>query len=83
MAGVSIGAFGIFAVAGRRRFDELKASCAPDCTQEERGSVHGTLLAADISLAVGLVSLGIAALLYPWAPRGAPATLSGPFLPSH
>lgn len=58
-----VGSFAFFAVSGQQRLNELRASCAPYCSDDDRSAVYGKFLAADISLAVGVASLGVAAFL--------------------
>ncbi len=48
--------FGVFAIAGERRYRELKSDCAPRCDPAGADSVRSSFLAADISLAIAALS---------------------------
>lgn len=61
---VALGSFSYFAVTGSEHQDELRASCAPRCTDAEADSVRSKYLVADISLVVGLAALGTGGYLY-------------------
>jgi hypothetical protein len=56
---LALASFGYFALRGRST-----QSCAPRCTSEEVDRLHSQYLTADISLAVGLVSLGAATYFF-------------------
>ena len=56
---VALGGFALFGISGRNRYDALIDRCAPNCPEDEAREVRKRLVAADISLVVGLVSLGI------------------------
>lgn len=75
---VGIGMFAAFALIGTSEKSDLEDTCAPNCTEDEVDSVRTKLIVADISLAVGVVSLGVAAVI--WATSGgssASADLAG------
>jgi hypothetical protein len=69
--GIAVGAFGLlalgsftyFGLTGRAEVDRLRSECAPHCNQSDVDSAQRTLLVADASLGVGIVSLGIASWL--------------------
>lgn len=42
------------------RVDDLRASCAPNCSQDERADASGMLVRTNVALAVGLSALGLA-----------------------
>ena len=81
-AGVGVAAlasFSYFALTGRSKHNDLKASCAPDCTQAQADEVSRSYLLADISLVVAAASLGAGAYFY-FTPQGdetSPGRLSG------
>lgn len=41
------------------RVDELRGSCAPDCTQQQRSDLSGTLVASNVALGAGLGALAV------------------------
>jgi hypothetical protein len=59
---LGLASFGIFAAKGAH--DRLESHCDTGCPTSEKNSVDAQLLAADISLGVGLVALGIATWMY-------------------
>ncbi|MBX3184039.1 MAG: hypothetical protein KIT72_00830 [Polyangiaceae bacterium] len=60
---VGLGAFGYFALTGSQQRRDLENDCKPACPQADVDAVDRKFLFADISLGVGLVSLGVAAYL--------------------
>jgi hypothetical protein len=63
LGGVGIVAMGSFAFFGLKAFtqgNDLKASCAPACSDADSSAVHRNALIADVSLGVGIVALGAA-----------------------
>jgi hypothetical protein len=77
---VGVGAFVTLGVLGKSQRDDLRESCAPSCTEDDLSSVKTKLLLADVSLGVGVVSLGVATFLFitssgskPKPPPAAPA----------
>jgi hypothetical protein len=54
---VALGAFGYFGATGMNDASTLRATCAPGCTDAQIQSVRLKLVAADIGLGVGVVSL--------------------------
>ncbi|MDB5216976.1 MAG: uncharacterized protein JWO86_4903 [Myxococcaceae bacterium] len=65
LAGVGAAALGV-ALYMRLRFDsrvdDLRGSCAPDCTQQQRSDVSGALVASNVALGAGIgaLALGVA-----------------------
>lgn len=60
---VGLGSFGYFAYSGTSKKSDLEKTCAPNCLQSDVDSVKQKLLIADVSLAVGIVALGVGAYL--------------------
>jgi hypothetical protein len=63
---VALGSFAYFAASGSSEYRDLQRSCGPRCDSQEVDPVRAKLLAADISLAVGVAALGSAAFLIFW-----------------
>jgi hypothetical protein len=61
---VALGSFAFFAVSGKSKENDLKDHCAPNCPDADVNVMDHRYLAADISLGVGIVSLGVATYLY-------------------
>jgi hypothetical protein len=57
---VAIGAFGYLGWQGKTDADHLRSTCAPGCDPSQVTHVRTELVAADVSLGVGVVSLGAA-----------------------
>ncbi len=51
-------------LTGRSDLEHLRTSCAPLCTDSDIASVKTKLIASDVTLGVGLVSLAIASYLF-------------------
>jgi hypothetical protein len=58
---VALGSFGYFALRGKSDADHLRSTCVPGCETSDVSAVHTKLLAADVSLGIGIASLGAAA----------------------
>lgn len=60
-----LASFAIFGLIGKGELNDLKGStgCAPFCQQSELDGVKSTMLVADVSLGVGIVALGAAAVI--------------------
>jgi hypothetical protein len=58
---VALGSFTAFALSGKSKENDLKSNCAPHCPESEVSVMDNRYLAADISLGVGIASLGVAA----------------------
>jgi hypothetical protein len=68
----ALGSFTFFGISGLQTRSDLQGTCAPGCPDSDVSSVKTRFVAADISLGVAAVSLGIAVLLYvtrPTAPH--------------
>jgi hypothetical protein len=61
---VGIAGFAGFGLSARGRLSELRDTCAPNCDPGEKRSIQTQLVLADVSLAIGVVSLGAAAYLF-------------------
>lgn len=61
---LGIGAFVTLGVLGKSQRDELRDTCAPSCSEDDVSSVRTKLILADVSLGVGVVSLGVATYLF-------------------
>jgi hypothetical protein len=72
---VALGAFSVFALKGIRDRAALIDDCKPSCASSDIDRVHNTFLVADVALAVGLVSGGLATYFF-LAGRGSPTTAS-------
>jgi hypothetical protein len=70
---IALGAFTYFALSGKAAEDELRDSCAPNCSEDDSGAVGTKYLLADISLVAALGLLGTGAYFYFTAPSE-PAT---------
>jgi hypothetical protein len=55
--------FTYFGLSARSGIDDLRSSCAPYCTDEQISDVQTKRIAADVSLGIGIVALGIATWL--------------------
>jgi hypothetical protein len=60
---LGIGSFAYFAATGYSAKQQLENSCAPACSDEDVNRVRYRYIAADASLGVGIIALGIAAYL--------------------
>jgi hypothetical protein len=60
---VGIAGFSYFGLAGNRKTNDLENSCAPFCSTDQVNTVKTDYLVGDISLGVGVVSLGAALVL--------------------
>jgi hypothetical protein len=77
LAGVAVAGgavFGVMASVAKSDFDELERSCAPGCTRPDVNAVRTKLLIANVSLGVGIVALGAAAVSYFIGRSSAPTT---------
>lgn len=69
VAAVGFISFAVFGLAGRADRDHLLDTCAPYCSKDDEKPARNKLLVADISLGVGVVSLGVATVLILTAPK--------------
>ena len=70
---VGLGLFATFGILGTNEKSELEDTCAPNCSEADVDDVRAKLIAADVSLGVGIVALGVAAVLFFTAPPATPA----------
>jgi hypothetical protein len=68
---LALGSWGYFGLSGRSRQTQLEGSCQPNCPPSEIDDVRHRYLAADISLGVAVISLGVATFLTLSAPSPA------------
>lgn len=61
---VGIGGFAFFAGTGKSDLDDLRSTCAPVCKQSDVDAAEQKILIGNISLGVGIVALGVAAVLF-------------------
>lgn len=59
----AVGSFVFFALTGSQEKDRLQSTCAPGCADADVSSLKTSYIAADISLGVGIVALGVATYL--------------------
>jgi hypothetical protein len=59
-----IAGFAILGITTRSRISELRGTCAPNCDPGEESSLRTRLILADVSLVIGLASLGAATYLF-------------------
>ena len=72
---VALGSFGYFGLTSKSDLSKLRSDCAPFCDQSQLDDVKSRMLIADVSLGVGIVALGVAAVLFVTHAGGkAPAT---------
>jgi hypothetical protein len=67
LGGVAVVGAGVFAYLGtsaRNRRTQLEQVCSPDCADSDVNSLHTRLIAADVSLGVGVAALLGAAIAY-------------------
>ncbi len=70
---LGIGGFALFGSAGKSQEADLRDSCAPNCADSKVDEVKTKYLFADISLGVGIVSLGVATYFFLSPPGGGDA----------
>lgn len=63
--------FAVLGVLGNRGLEDREARCAPSCTDADVSSVRTKYYLADLSLGVGIVSLGVAGYLFLSSPSKA------------
>jgi hypothetical protein len=86
LGGVGVAAlasFAFFGITGKHDESNLRSTCAPACADSDVSAIHTKYVVADVSLAVSVASLGVAAYLYFSQPRAteAPATTTTSFVP--
>lgn len=60
---LGLAGFAYFGLSGKDQRSDLESSCKPNCSQDQIDEVDQKFLFADISLGIGVVSLGVAAYL--------------------
>jgi hypothetical protein len=66
---VGAGAFATFGYLGWRKHAQLRDSCAPGCSDAQKAPIVTDYAIGDVSLAVAVVSFGVAAVLVLTRPR--------------
>lgn len=61
---LALGSFGYFGLTSKSDLSKLRTDCAPFCDQSQLDDVKSRMLIADVSLGVGIVALGVAAVLF-------------------
>lgn len=61
VAVVGLASFAVFGTRGRSAESKLQTTCSPHCSEDQISNVRTQYAVADVSLAVGLASLGLAA----------------------
>ncbi len=74
---VAMGSFAFFGITGTNDASNLRSTCAPACSTSQVDSVRHKLLAADISLGVGVVAIGAAAVLWITHPSASASVSTG------
>jgi hypothetical protein len=64
VSGVAAVSFAYFGLSGRSDVSDLRATCAPNCSESQVDSARTKLIVADVSLGVGVVALAGAAWFY-------------------
>jgi hypothetical protein len=64
VAAVGFAGFVIWGAQGKNQENDLRSSCAPGCEESKVDELRTKYLIADVSLGVGVVSLGVAAYLF-------------------
>jgi hypothetical protein len=77
LAGVGLAGLGVALVMRLRfdgRVDDLRGSCAPDCSRQQRSDLSGTLVASNVALGVGIgaLALGVATWFLTAPPSSSP-----------
>jgi hypothetical protein len=65
---VALGSFAVFGIQGKNAVDDLQR-CRPRCAEEDVSRARTKLIIADISLAVGVVALGVATYMFLTRPK--------------
>jgi len=60
VAVLGLASFGVFGTRGRSQESRLETTCSPHCSQDQISRVRTQYAVADVSLAVGVASLGLA-----------------------
>jgi hypothetical protein len=83
IGGVAIVAFAFFEIAGQSAYSDLENGCGrtKSCTDNEIDPVKSKFVAAGVSLGVGILALGAAAVVYFTSKSSAPASSALRFSP--
>jgi hypothetical protein len=73
LAVVAGGSFAYFGATGKSELDSLHSGCAGHCDPSAVSAAWNKLIVADVSLAAGLASVGVATWLFLWPRRTAAA----------
>jgi len=80
LTAAAVGAFVVAGVARASfdtRVDELRASCAPECTAEERADLSSTLVTSNVALGIGIGAVALAVTSWFLLAPARPAASSG------
>ena len=69
---LGLAGFAYFGLSGKGQRSDLESSCKPNCTQDQIDEVDQKFLFADVSLGIGVISLGVAAYLFLSDSSGSP-----------
>ena len=61
---VALGTSIYFGLSAKSKYDDLKAECAPNCSQSSADSVHTKAVVSDVALGATIVAFGAAAWFY-------------------
>lgn len=75
---LGVGAFAVVGAIGKSEASDLRATCAPSCSLDDRSSVETKYAVADGLLIGGVAFLGLATLVWALTPHE-PKVSSGPF----
>jgi hypothetical protein len=73
LAVVAAGGYAYFGITGKNDVYNLRATCAPNCTDSQKNTASTDLLVANVSFGVGVAALVTAAIVWIAAPGSAPA----------
>jgi len=60
VAVVGVGMMAFFAISANGDEKDLRSSCAPNCTQDDKDSLDKKVVFANVGMAIGIVGLGVA-----------------------
>lgn len=67
---VALGSWAFFGLSGTSEVNDMESNCKPHCAQSDVDAARTKLIIADVSLGVGIVSLGVATYLFFTRPTG-------------
>jgi hypothetical protein len=70
---LAAGGYAYFGIKGKSDVDNLRSTCAPECTQSQKDSASTELLAANVLFGVGVAAIVAAAIVWLVAPSAPPA----------